>query len=264
MYFLSPKLLIVFPCFSNYFTIFVQANKNLCLSSILNRLLMINYEALYGISYGLYIVSSGDRLRGNGFISNTVFQVTAQPPRFAICCNKDNFTSDFILATGRFGVSILEINTPKEIFLTFGYKSGRQTDKLAGMNIKYTESGLPIVMNHALSFLECEVESSIEVGTHWLFVARLLQSEIIDNSLQPITYQYYRDVKKGQSPKNAPTFIDPSKASAPVATKGKAEYKCEVCGYVYDESNEDTLFDDLPAEWTCPLCGADKESFRKL
>ena len=45
---------------------------------------MINYDALFRISYGLYIVSSGDKNRGNGFISNTVFQVTAEPPEFAI------------------------------------------------------------------------------------------------------------------------------------------------------------------------------------
>ena len=74
---------------------------------------MINYEALYGISYGLYIVSSGNREHGNGFISNTVFQITAEPPQFAICCNKNNFTSGIITDTGYFAISILETNTPR-------------------------------------------------------------------------------------------------------------------------------------------------------
>lgn len=57
---------------------------------------MINFEALFKVSYGLYVVCSGDNSRGNGFISNTVFQVTSEPARFASCCNKDNLTAEFI------------------------------------------------------------------------------------------------------------------------------------------------------------------------
>jgi len=44
---------------------------------------MIDFAALFKISYGLYVVSSGTRDEGNGFISNTVFQVTAEPAKFA-------------------------------------------------------------------------------------------------------------------------------------------------------------------------------------
>ena len=44
---------------------------------------------------------------------------------------------------------------------------------------------------------------------------------------------------------------------------------CELCGYEYnprlgDEENgiaENTDFEDLPADWVCPLCGAGKEDF---
>jgi flavin reductase (DIM6/NTAB) family NADH-FMN oxidoreductase RutF len=44
---------------------------------------MISIQSLFKISYGLYIVGSGDKTRGNGFIANTVFQVTAEPSNFA-------------------------------------------------------------------------------------------------------------------------------------------------------------------------------------
>ena len=57
---------------------------------------MINFEALFKISYGLFNVSSGDKNKGNGFISNTVFQVTADPAKFAVCCNKKNYIAEFI------------------------------------------------------------------------------------------------------------------------------------------------------------------------
>ena len=103
---------------------------------------MINFEALFKISYGLYIVCSGDNKRGNGFISNTVFQVTAEPAKFAACCNKNNLTADFIQRHGVFSVSLLSVNAASEMFARFGYKSGRDINKLEEFIIKYPKSRL--------------------------------------------------------------------------------------------------------------------------
>ena len=49
-------------------------------------------------------------------------------------------------------------------------------------------------------------------------------------------------------------------------------YECTVCGYVYNPAVGDqkngiapgTQFEDLPEDWTCPLCGVGKEEFQKL
>ena len=49
------------------------------------------------------------------------------------------------------------------------------------------------------------------------------------------------------------------------------KYTCSVCGYVYDPAQGDpdngvspgTPFDELPADWVCPVCGADKSLFEK-
>ena len=46
-------------------------------------------------------------------------------------------------------------------------------------------------------------------------------------------------------------------------------YVCELCGYEYSVKNGDlengiepgTDFEDLPSDWTCPLCGASKDDF---
>lgn len=37
--------------------------------------------------------------------------------------------------------------------------------------------------------------------------------------------------------------------------------ECDVCGYVYDEQKEAAGWDDLPDDWTCPVCGAGKSEF---
>ena len=48
-------------------------------------------------------------------------------------------------------------------------------------------------------------------------------------------------------------------------------YVCTTCGYVYDPEQGDpdsgivpgTAFEDLPADWVCPVCGAGKDAFEK-
>ena len=50
------------------------------------------------------------------------------------------------------------------------------------------------------------------------------------------------------------------------------KYECKVCGYIYDEAEGDpdngvaagTKWDDVPADWVCPLCGAAKDAFQKM
>jgi len=42
------------------------------------------------------------------------------------------------------------------------------------------------------------------------------------------------------------------------------QYKCTICGYIYDEEKEGIKFADLPEDWVCPLCGVGKELFEKI
>lgn len=225
---------------------------------------MIDIEALFKISYGIYIVSSGDAKKGNGFISNTVFQVTSEPARFVASCNKDNYTSELIQQYKSFSVSVLSTATPSEIFGTFGYKSGKDVDKFKGMDIKYGKTGTPIVLNSAIAFLEFKLEQSIDMGTHIMFIGELVNAEIIESTGEPITYSYYRNVKKGMSPKNAPTYIDKTKLEKPSEEIDNKKYECIVCGYIYDNANETIKFNDLPDNWTCPTCGAEKSDFIEI
>jgi len=225
---------------------------------------MIDFEALFKISYGLYIVSSGDNQSGNGFISNTVFQVTADPIRFAACCNKDNHTAGFIKKYGALAVSILHKDTSPELFGLFGYKSGKDIDKIKGMKVIYGETGVPIILNECIAYLELKVVQTFDVGTHLIFIGELVQSKTLDESKEPITYAFYRQVRKGVAPKNAPTFVDKSKLQINKQDPSLKKYKCGACGYIYDESVEKIKFSELPADWICPVCGSEKSDFFEI
>jgi flavin reductase (DIM6/NTAB) family NADH-FMN oxidoreductase RutF/rubredoxin len=225
---------------------------------------MVNFEAFYKVSYGLYVVCSGDKNRSNGFISNTVFQVTAEPPTFAVCCNKNNYTSGFIQKYNGFSVSVLEQNVSSDLIGSFGYKSGKDFDKMAGRSVRYGETGVPILLNECVAFFEFRLLRTIDAGTHLIFIGELLNAEIVDNDKEPLTYLYYRQVKKGVAPKNAPTYIDKSKLEKPANNSLSKRFKCPACGFVYDEAIEKVEFKDLPVDWVCPVCGTEKSEFFEI
>lgn len=223
---------------------------------------MIDYNALFTISYGLYIVSSGNKQQGNGYISNTVFQVTAEPAQFATCCNKDNYTCDLIMQNQAFAVSVLQQNASSDLIGTFGYQSGKVKNKLENVKLQYGQTtNVPIVLDDAIAFMEFKVVNTIDLGTHLMFIAELLEAKTIDEDKEPLTYAYYRRVKKGFSPKNAPTYIEKSKLEDKDSKNKAKKYKCEVCGYIHDDSEQDVVFEDLDDDYGCPICGAEKEDF---
>lgn len=227
----------------------------------------LNLEAFYKISYGLYIVSTGSNGKMNGYVSNAVFQVTAEPPRFAICCSRNNFTAGMISDSGLFSISVLTRDAGQELISLFGYQSGRDVDKFATTKHIITDSGVPVVTEDCLAWFECRVNQAVDVGTHILFTAEITDSELLDASGEPLTYAWYREERKGRAPKNAPTYIEHGEPDG--APGSVSRYKCVVCGNIYDPAAGDpgngipagTDFSDLPDDWRCPLCGADKASF---
>jgi flavin reductase (DIM6/NTAB) family NADH-FMN oxidoreductase RutF/rubredoxin len=233
---------------------------------------MINTEAFFKVNYGLYIVSSGNESERNGFISNSVFQVTAEPPQFAVCCSKANFSADLIKRAGCFSVSVLRQEVDADLFGKFGYKSGRDTNKFNGTRFIKGLTGAPVLLDDTVAWIECRTRDVFDVGTHLIFIGEVVQAEVADNLAEPLTYSFYRKVKKGVAPKNAPTYIDQTKLEKKETTADTGRYQCPACGYIYEPSKGDpdagikagTAFEDLPDSWVCPLCGSGKADFIKL
>jgi len=225
----------------------------------------MDLTALFRVSYGMYIVSArnGDKL--NGQIANTMFQITAEPPTIAVSINKQNLTHEYISASRTFSVVVLSDETPMTHIGQFGFKSGRDLDKFTGVDNKLGVTGAPIPMPYALAALEAEVISELDCGTHTLFLGKLVNAEVLAQG-EPMTYAFYHQVKKGKSPKTAPTYIKPE-----VQPAKSEKYICAVCGYVYDEALGDpgagiapgTRFENLPADWVCPVCGVGKSEFKQ-
>jgi rubredoxin len=83
-----------------------------------------------------------------------------------------------------------------------------------------------------------------------------------------MTYAYYHQVKRGTTPKSAPSYVEETNKVVSSAIK----YKCNVCGYIYAPEKGDPEggveggppFERIPDSWTCPVCGTGKDMFAKM
>lgn len=166
----------------------------------------MNYKALHKMSYGLYVVASRKNDRFNGQIANTLFQVTSEPAKIAATINKQNLTNEYIRESSVFAGSVLSNNTPLKFIGHFGFRSGRDIDKLKGVNYEVGKTGAPIVLDNAIAYVEAEVIKEFDVGTHTIFVGKLVDAEILTDE-EPMTYAYYHEIKRWATPETAPTYI---------------------------------------------------------
>ena len=167
----------------------------------------MNTSAFFNMSYGVYIASSinGDKI--NAHIVNAVIQSTSSPATFCLCSNKDNLTCQYILNSSVFAISVLSSEADMKFIGQFGFKSGRDIDKFDGVKYRLGKTGCPIVLDHTVAYVECKVINKIDLGSHILFVGEVVDADNIAD-LPVLTYSDYHKVKKGLSPKNAPTFVE--------------------------------------------------------
>jgi flavin reductase (DIM6/NTAB) family NADH-FMN oxidoreductase RutF/rubredoxin len=234
---------------------------------------VLDLESLFKLNYGMCIISSRKGDKFNGCIVNTVFQLTPEPPMVAVSVNRQCLTHEYITDSRVFTVSILSEATPMPFIGTFGFRSGRDIDKFNGVNYKTGRTGAPIILDNTSAFLEADVTEGIDVISHTLFIAKITACETVDGNAEPMTYNYYRDIKHGRTPKTAATYVEVKpKTKLKEGGRSMKKYKCLVCGYIYDPAAGDpdngvaagTAFEDLPDKWVCPECGAGKDEFEPL
>ena len=195
-------------------------------------------NVMFKISYGLYVLTAKDGEKSNGCIINTLQQVTVSPNRISIAVNKTNLTHDMIMDSRKFNISILSEKATFDIFKHFGFQSGRDTDKFADYPAETAANGIPYIIEGANSYLSGNVISTVDLGTHTMFIADVEDGKSLseDNS---VTYDYYQHIK--ESPQQ-PT---------------KKGWVCKICGYVYEG-------EELPADFICPLCKHGAADFEKI
>jgi len=200
----------------------------------------IDQNAMFKVSYGLYVLTAQENGKDNGCIINTTVQVTDTPKRVSVAVNKANLTHDMIKNTGKFAVSVISESAEMDLFKRFGFASGRDTDKFEGIEVNRAANGLAYVTDGVNSFITVDVTEVIDMGTHSIFIGDVTEAKVISDDASA-TYDYYQK------------HIKP----APAALEEQHGWVCKVCGYVYEG-------EELPADYVCPLCKHGPEAFEKI
>lgn len=199
---------------------------------------MIENNAFFKFSYGLYVLTVRDGEKDNGCIINTAVQVTDNPKSIAVTVNKQTYTHDMIMKTKAFNLSVLSESVPFEIFKHFGFQSGRDVNKFEGTPLR-CENGIAYIGGVANAVISGKVSHTIDFGTHTMFIADITEAKILSDE-KSVTYDYYFEHIK------------------PKAKKPKKKgYVCKICGYVYEG-------EELPPDFVCPLCKHGAEDFEPI
>ena len=200
----------------------------------------MNTSALFKIGYGLYILSANEQGKDNGCILNSVMQVTSDPCQLAVCVNKNNYTCEMIQHTKKFNISVLTEGVSFDVFKNCGYQSGRNTDKFTNfVDVKRSPNGIYYITKNTNAYFSAYVQQEIDLGTHIMFIAQLVEAEVLSEK-PTVTYDFYQ--------KN----IKP----APQKTEKKG-WRCKICGYIYEG-------EVLPSDFICPICKHGAIDFEKI
>ncbi len=203
----------------------------------------MDMKALFKLSYGVFMLSTkaGDKV--NGCITNTGIQVASNPTRIAISVLNTNYTCDLIKESGVFALSILDETVTFETIKYWGFQSGRNVDKMAGIPLPTDVNGVPYLGWQTCSVVSCKVVSAEDLGSHTLFIAEVVDAvKLNDNA--PVTYADYQD------------HIKPKPEKKPEDRK-IVGWRCKICKYTYEGAT-------LPADYACPLCGHGADDFEPI
>jgi len=62
-------------------------------------------------------------------------------------------------------------------------------------------------LDSVAAFLECELVNQMDIGSHTMFLGRVIDCDILSDK-PPMTYAYYHTIKGGKAPKSAPHYIE--------------------------------------------------------
>ena len=204
-------------------------------------------KAMYKLSYGLFVLTSVMDGKDNGCITNTAIQVTSEPNRIAVAVNKGNHTHDCVMQAKKFNVSILSEKATFDVFKHFGFQSGKSVDKFEGYGAcKRSANGLYYVTEGTNAYISVDVEQTVDLGTHTLFIGKVTDMEVLDGTASA-TYTYYQEHIKPK-PDNAPKDTLPP---------GMHKWRCKICGFEY-------VGETLPDDYICEICKHPTSDFEMI
>lgn len=166
---------------------------------------LIEPRVFFLISSGIYIISTKNGNKYNGSIASSLIQVSSTPPRLAVSIHKESLTHANIEESKVFSASVLSIDTPKKFIMLYGFRSGKTFEKFKDVNYKTGTSGAPILLEHTVAYVDCQLVDSLDCETHTIFVGKVVDAELLKTD-KPMSYIHYCEVLKGKTPTTSPLY----------------------------------------------------------
>ena len=197
---------------------------------------MKNIDITRKISQGMYVLTT----KGGGCIVDSISQISmGDNPLITVAVMKKNYTNELLKKNSKFAVSVLANDVNPEIIKTFGFNSARDINKFENIEIENVLD--ENVIKDSIGYMVCEIIDSIDNETHTLFIGKIIEADKF-NDKQEMTYGYYQENKE--------------ELLKVKTDKGNTAWICTICGYVY-------YGEEIPDDYTCPICGVDKSLFKK-
>lgn len=197
-------------------------------------------QAMYNLTYGVFMLSTRAGEKTNGCITNTCIQIANSPMKIAISVLNSNYTCDLIKESGIFAISLLSEDCTFDTIKHFGFQSGRDVDKFDGMSLPKDCNGIPYIGWNVCSVISGKVLEQKDLGSHTLFIAEVIDAKLLSDKY-PLTYAEYQ------------SKVKPKAGNKPEGRK-IVGWKCKICNCVYEGS-------ELPINYSCPTCGHGVDDF---
>jgi flavin reductase (DIM6/NTAB) family NADH-FMN oxidoreductase RutF len=135
--------------------------------------------------------SRGDRLNAQISVSTLGASIVPDRPRLLSVLYKANFTHELVTEKGSFSTCLLA-QDQTGLIPKLGFVSGRDEDKMAGLNVDVTSKGNPILKG-CLAWLECEVIDTFDLGDASCFLAAVTATDRL-RAGDPISWAGIRSI----------------------------------------------------------------------
>lgn len=154
-------------------------------------------DVIRHLASGVTIITSALSGEPVGMTATAVCSVSATPPMLLVSLTTASRTAQGVVESGAFAVHLLPHSGRK-------YAEQFASRSLHFHDVKYSRAGqqnIP-VLTEVLGWFLCQVEHSVPVADHVIFVGRVLQCELKDKSPDPLLYfdRSYRKLAPGAEP----------------------------------------------------------------
>jgi flavin reductase (DIM6/NTAB) family NADH-FMN oxidoreductase RutF len=144
----------------------------------------IAFDALV---HGVYVVTTLLSDVVNGMTASWVSQVSLKPLLVMVSMAPSRYSHDLLKKSGVFAINVLD-RGQADLGKRFGFKSGRQVDKFAGLEWTTAATGAPI-LPQAYAYLDLKLKETFPAGDHTLLVGEVVAAKILHPQAQPLVFK---------------------------------------------------------------------------